>query len=85
MYLTSADYRLNQLLLLRHPLPHFGDPAQSLQQAHELVRSQPALVQQPRMSSMIVFSMSVSRYGSRKAVSGMLAHGFLQRNSVMMS
>lgn len=37
------------------------------------------------MPSMIVFSVSVRRYGSGKAVSGMLARGFLRRNSVMVS
>ena len=34
---------------------------------------------------MIMFSVSVSKSGSGKAVSGMLARGFLRRNSVMMS
>ena len=37
------------------------------------------------MSPMIVFLVSVNKYGSGKAVSGMLARGFLRRNSAMMS
>ena len=34
------------------------------------------------MLSMIVFSALVRKQGSRKAVLGMLARGFLRRNSV---
>jgi hypothetical protein len=45
----------------------------------------PCLVNSSSMSSMIVFSVSASRYGSGKAISGMLAREFLRRNSVMMS
>ena len=45
----------------------------------------PCLLSRARISSMIVFSVSVRRYGSGKTVSGMLARGVLRRNSVMMS
>ena len=45
----------------------------------------PCLLSSSRMSSMIVFSVLVRRYGSWKVVSGMLARGVLRRNSVMIS
>ena len=40
----------------------------------------PCLFSNSRMSSMIVFSVSVSRYGSGKAVSGIRARGFFRRS-----
>ena len=51
----------------------------------KLCEVSPCLLSCAKMSSIILFSVSVSKYGSGKAVSGMLARGFLRRNSVMMS
>ena len=45
----------------------------------------PCLLSSARMSSMILFSVSANKYGSGKAVSGILAWGFLRRKSEMMS
>ncbi len=44
----------------------------------------PCLFSSSRMSSMILFSVSVSRYGSGNAVSGSRARGFFRRSSSMM-
>ena len=51
----------------------------------DLCEVSPGLFSRARMSSMIMFSVSVSKYGSGKAVSGIHARRILRRNSVMMS
>ena len=57
---------------LRYSLPHLNDPPNRCSRFGDWCETSPCLLSNSRMSSMIVFSVSVSRYGLGRSVSGML-------------